>query len=96
MKTMKEIWITAIIDSAENIHCVEADVHLFENIQSRLQGKIRQLEHVSSSTVWLAAASIALLIALNFKVLSSSSSPKQHQSTSSPLTENSFDIYSNT
>lgn len=95
MKTEKEIWIEEILNSTENIQRVEASEHLFAGIQSRLHTKFRQIEMVPAPTVWLAAASIALLFALNFAALIYSSPQKQSAVHSSALIQNSFDIYSN-
>lgn len=94
MKTEKEIWIEEVMNSADTMQRVEASAHLFAGVRSRLNGKVVQLEQVSTRTVWLAAASIALLLALNISALSFSSSPKHNTGHSSELTENSFDIYS--
>ncbi len=95
MKPVKEIWIEEILNSAENIQRVDASERLFAGIQSRLHSKVRQIEMVPARTVWLAAASIALLFALNFAALTYSAQQKQTASHSTALTENSFDIYSN-
>lgn len=95
MKTEKEIWIEEVFNGAEKIQPVEAGVYLFGGVQSRLHNKIRQIEIVPLQTVSLVAASIALLFALNFAVLTYSTHQKQTSVHTSVLIENSFDIYSN-
>lgn len=95
MKGDKEIWIDEVLNKTESFQRVEARANLFAGIQSRLESKVRQIEMVRAHTVWLAAASIALLFTLNLAVLSFSAQQKQTASHTSALTENSFDIYSN-
>ncbi|MCX6198201.1 MAG: hypothetical protein NTY88_03115 [Bacteroidetes bacterium] len=95
MKTEKENWIEEILNCVENIQPVQVRGDLFAGIQSRLHGSLVHLEHVSTRTVWLAAASIALLFALNFAAFIYSSPQKQSAVHSSALIQNSFDIYSN-
>ncbi len=95
MKTRKEIWIEQTLQSTENIQRIQASEHLFTDIQSRLRTSIRNIEMVPAHKVWLAAASIALLFALNFTTLTYSSQQKQSTVHTSALTENRFDIYSN-
>jgi hypothetical protein len=95
MKTEKEIWVEEILYSAENIKRVQANGNLFAGVQSRLHAKGRQLVIVPVRTVWLAAASIALLLALNISALLFANQPKANTVHSSSLSQNSFDIYSN-
>lgn len=58
-------WIENILNSTNGITPVAPSDHLFSKIQQKIQLENR----VSSKTVWLVAASIAVLVMLNFTVL---------------------------
>lgn len=57
----KENWINEILNSTEGRQQALPDAALF----SRIELKIASQQWVSQKTVWLAAASIAVLVALN-------------------------------
>jgi hypothetical protein len=70
-------WIETILNSTNGITPVAPSDDLFSKIQQRIQ-----LENkVSSKTVWLVAASIAVLILLNFSVLAFKSKEKTSSTT---------------
>ncbi len=54
-----ENWINEILDSTNGMTKVVPDSQLFFKIQNKIQNK------VSTKTLWLAAASIAILLAVN-------------------------------
>lgn len=96
MERNKEKWIDDVLNSADSIKKVRADEQLFLNINSRLSDRVQQIKAVPAKTVWLAAASIALLFALNFVLLSRSESGKSSNpgTQQSPYSlNNSFEIY---
>ncbi len=95
MKKERESWIEEVVESAANIQRVKADESLYDRIQLRLKGKVRSLDYVSSPRVWLVAAGIALLLALNVTAITYAAMQKSGPVHSSSLTENGFDIYSN-
>jgi len=61
----KENWIENILNSTNGI----MQVTPCENMFSKIQQKINKQNKVSDKTVWLVAASIAVLVLLNFTVL---------------------------
>lgn len=70
-------WIETILNSTNGITPVAPSDDLFSKIQQRIQ-----LENkVSAKTVWLVAASIAVLVLLNFSVLAFKSKEKTSSTT---------------
>jgi hypothetical protein len=63
----KEKWITNVVNSTNGMKSVSPSDDLFSKIQQRIQ----QENKVSSKTLWLVAASIVVLVLLNFSVLTS-------------------------
>ncbi len=58
-------WIETILNSTNGLTPVAPSDDLFSKIQQRIQLESK----VSSKTVWLVAASISVLVLLNFTVL---------------------------
>ena len=77
MSMEKENWIENILNSSNGITSVAPDVNLF----SKIQQKIHQHETVPVKTLWLVAASIAVLILLNISVLDLKSKQTQSATT---------------
>jgi prophage maintenance system killer protein len=67
----KENWINEVLNSTNEITKVAPDERLFYKIQYRIQN------NVSYQTLWLAAASIAILLALNMSIINGSKSKKE-------------------
>jgi hypothetical protein len=65
-------WITTILNSTNGMTSVIPNDDLFSKIQHR----IGQENKVSTKTLWLVAASIAVLVMLNFSVLALKSKEK--------------------
>ncbi|UPT70505.1 MAG: hypothetical protein M0D53_15720 [Flavobacterium sp. JAD_PAG50586_2] len=63
----KEKWIKNVLNSTNVMKSVSPSEDLFSKIQKRIQ----QENKVSSKTLWLVAASIVVLVLLNFSVLTS-------------------------
>jgi len=70
-------WITTILKSTNGITPVVPSDDLYSKIQQRIQLQSK----VSLKTVWLVAASIAVLILLNFSVLTSKTKQKESSTT---------------
>ena len=70
-------WITTILNSTNGIKSVAPSDDLFSKIQQR----IRQENKVSSKTVWLVAASIAVLVMINFSVIAFKAKEKTSSTT---------------
>ena len=60
----KENWINEILDSADGLRKATPDTSLFSRIEARISEK-----ELPTKTVWLAAASIAVLIFLNLAAI---------------------------
>lgn len=74
----KETWIQNILNSTNGITQVNPTTDLFSKIQQRIQ-----LENkVSSKTLWLVAASIAVLVLLNVSIITSTSKSEKKSTTS--------------
>jgi phosphate/sulfate permease len=80
----KENWINKMLDSTGGLQQVAPDAALFSKIKSR----IRQAEFVSPKTVWLAAASIVLLVAVNVVIFTKT---MRHSSSATTSIVSSFD-----
>ncbi|WP_162128226.1 hypothetical protein [Flavobacterium phycosphaerae] len=74
----KENWIAKVLDSTNGLTPVQPDAALWSKIQlkTNLQNK------VSPKTVWLVAASILVLIALNITVIKTKNKDKIASTTS--------------
>jgi hypothetical protein len=69
----KEKWIENVLNSTSGITPVTPAADLFSRIQQRIQ----QENKVSPKTLWLVAASILILVMLNFSVLASKTKQKE-------------------
>jgi len=65
MNMEKENWIANILNSTNGI----TDVVPSEDLFSKIQTRIKNQNKVSEKTVWLVAASIAVLVLLNCSLL---------------------------
>ena len=70
-------WIENILNSTNGITPVMPSDDLFSKIQQRIQ----QSNKVSPKTVWLVGASIAVLVSINFALLSSKVKEKENTAT---------------
>jgi hypothetical protein len=69
----QENWINEILDSTNGLTSVMPDAKLF----SKIQDKIETQKTVNPQWVWLAAASIMLLVAMNIKFIFSETSNEE-------------------
>lgn len=69
----KENWIETILNSINGITQVEPS----ETLYLKIKHKIEQQQYASTPTVWLAAASIALLMMLNLAVIKAKTNQKE-------------------
>ena len=70
-------WITTILNSTNGIKSVEPSDDLFSKIQQRIQKDNK----VSLKTIWFVAASIAILVLLNFTILITKTKERKTSST---------------
>lgn len=68
----RDIWIKNVLNSTNGITKVAPSNALF----SRIQQKINKQKTVSSQTVWLVAASIVILIMVNFSIIKTANKEK--------------------
>lgn len=73
----REQFIEKILNSTNGITKVVPGDDLFSKIQQRIQLEVK----VSSKTLWLVAASIAILVMLNLSVLASRTNEKDTSTT---------------
>jgi prophage maintenance system killer protein len=78
----RENWIQNVLNSTNGMTTVTPNADLL----SRIQQKIKQQEKVSPKTVWLIAASIAVLVTINFALLSN----KAKENTATVYLENTL------
>ena len=69
-------WINEILESTNGITPVTPDATLFSKIQNRIESQ----KTVEPKWIWLAAASIILLVLLNIKFVISKSTNKEEAS----------------
>lgn len=81
METKKDNWIKATLESTEGLH----PVSLSEQLKSRLKNIPSEItvfeKTIPLSAVWLAAASIALLITVNVVAVRTLKKSKKQQET---------------
>ena len=70
----KEQWITTILNSTNGMTAVEPNDAVLFTIQKR----IKQQETVSLKTVWMVAASVAVLAMINVALVNNSSFKKDN------------------
>ncbi len=70
----QENWIQNVLNSTNGMTSVKPS----DDLLSKIQQKIKQQEKVSPSTVWLVAASIAVLVLLNITFLNGESKAKEN------------------
>ena len=73
----KEQWIVKVMNSTNGITAVEPADDLWSKIQTRVQKETK----VSPKTVWLVAASIAVLVLLNITALKTKVREKETNAT---------------
>jgi fucose permease len=68
----QETWIQNILESTNGITPAMPN----ENLWAKIHNKIQQQNYVSPKTVWLVAASIAILVILNITLLKTKTEEK--------------------
>lgn len=94
MSTEKDKWIEDVLNSAEQTEST-ADARIFAGIATRINGQVRAVKNLPAQTVWLAAASLVLLLALNIAILTFNGRAEQGKSAESNgySLNNSFQLY---
>jgi len=74
----QETWIQNILNSANGIITVEPD----DTLWTKISTKIQKQNYVTHKTVWLIAASIAILVILNISLMKTKTQEKTTAPTS--------------
>lgn len=69
MEPQKDKWIDDVLSSLNGIQRAEPEPFLYARIRHHIDSN-RSAVYVSARTVWLAAASFALLLLLNWQIVS--------------------------
>lgn len=69
MKPEKEKWINDILNSTDGMQRAEPDPFLFAKVRNRLT-ETGLVEYIPVRTVWVAITSFAMLVLLNWRVIS--------------------------
>jgi hypothetical protein len=73
----REQWIQNVVNSTNGMTAIPPS----DDLLSKIRLKIKKQQSVSPKTVWLVAASIALLVTLNFTLLNSKSKARENTAT---------------
>ena len=94
MSTQKNKWIEDVLNSTEQTEFT-ADARIFESIATRINGQVRAVKNLPAQTVWLAVASLALLLALNIAIITFNGRAEQGNSAEGNgySLNNSFQLY---
>lgn len=71
MERKKEQWLNDVMGSLDGMERADPNPFLFAKIEHRIQQASARLAYVPARTVWLVAASFALLALLNWRVFQS-------------------------
>lgn len=74
----QETWIQNILESTTGITTVDPNANLW----AKIQHKIQKQNYVAPKTVWLVAASVAILVILNITVMKTKAEEKSITPTS--------------
>lgn len=75
----KEKWVNEVMNSLEDIKSAEVNPFLYNSLLNKISSGAT--EYTPMKLVWLAAASFALLILLNFKIIKNSASASKNTTT---------------
>lgn len=72
MDMNKEKWINEVMNSLDDVKSAEANPFLYNKILNKIDSG--EVEYAPKKLIWLAAASFALLVVLNFQAIKKSAS----------------------
>ncbi|TAE21755.1 MAG: hypothetical protein EAZ91_24750 [Cytophagales bacterium] len=87
MDRSKEQWQKEVMGSVEGLERAEPNPFLFAKIQHRIQQASARVAYVPARTVWLVAASFALLALLNWRAFQSESATSSSDELNSVATD---------
>ncbi len=83
MESKKEMWIEQVLDAADT----KSQIEISENLKQRLElgsnETIFMQSRIPLKTIWLAAASILILVTINFTTIKYASEKNNKQETNS-------------
>ncbi len=91
MDMNKEKWINEVINSLDDVNSAEVNPFLYTKILQKISSG--NSEYAPMKLVWLAAASFALLLLLNFKVIKTSTSSSKNTKTEVQTLESSYQLF---
>ncbi|WP_428653338.1 hypothetical protein [Runella sp.] len=62
-------WIEEVLSSTNKLQRAEAPAELWQKVENKLKAETKIITLVPKRTVWLAAASIAVLVVLNWMAI---------------------------
>ena len=86
----KEKWINEVMNSLDDVKSAETNPFLYNKILSKISSG--KMEYTPMKIVWLAAASFALLVLLNFSIIKSNNSASKNKSTEVQTLANSYQL----
>jgi hypothetical protein len=90
MDMNKENWIEEVMNSLDGVKSAEANPFLYSRIVNKIHSA--KVDYAPLKLVWLAAASFALLLLLNFTIIKSSNSKSKITSTEVQTLANSYQL----
>ncbi len=93
MKTEKEKWANDVMNSFDGIQSAEASPFLYNKILNKLNTNAK--EYASAKLVWLAVASFALLILLNWQTVEKSKRNFRNEKNSVKELANQYQLLTN-
>ncbi|WP_460964717.1 hypothetical protein [Spirosoma litoris] len=95
MELKKNKWINDILSSSDGIQRVDPSPFLFAKIQTQLDTEASAV-YLPARTVWLVVASFALLLLLNWRIISQQSAPFSPNSTELNAVVSDMQLYPST
>ena len=90
MDMNKEKWINEVMNSLDDVKSAEANPFLYNKILNKIGSG--SVEYAPMKLVWLAAASFALLVVLNFSIIKKSDSAKSNSKNEVETLANSYQL----
>lgn len=87
MKRKKEQWVDEVFGSLNGLERAEPNPFLFAKIENRIQQASARIACVPARTVWLVAASFALLVFLNGQLIRRKVAPSTENSLNSVVSD---------
>ena len=90
MDMNKEKWVNEVMNSLDDVKSAEANPFLYTKILAKINSG--NTEYAPAKLVWLAAASFALLILLNFTIIKSSNNSSKRENAEVQTLAKGYDL----